>query len=216
MIKITQKIKSVSILKSEHTLAGVLHAPVLSNVVQMHEKIERNAALPGMTYKIDSPLSEESFFVTINDIILNSDTPYEQRRPYEIFINSKNMEAFQWIVALTRLCSAVFRKGGDVTFLAEELKSIFDPRGGYIAPGGRYVPSLVAEIGIVIEQHLISLGLIKHEAMSEEAKAMIAQKRIDVGDAIKNAAQCPKCNAVAYVIQSGCGTCLECAYSKCG
>ncbi|MDP7119984.1 MAG: hypothetical protein QF395_06630, partial [Arenicellales bacterium] len=107
-----------------------------ANVVQMHEKVERPEMLVGSTYKIKTPLSDHALYVTINDIVLNPETPYEKRRPFEIFINSKNMDHFQWIVALTRIISAVFRKGGDATFLVEELRSVFDPQGGYFKRGG--------------------------------------------------------------------------------
>ena len=109
--------------------------------------------LLGSTYKIKTPLSEHALYITINDVVLNHGTEHEHRRPYEIFINSKNMDHFQWIVALTRIVSAVFRKGGDVTFLVDELRSVFDPQGGYFKKGGRYMPSLVAEIGDAIECH---------------------------------------------------------------
>ncbi len=118
----------------------------------MHESVERPEDLFGSTYKIKSPLFEHALYVTINDIVLNRGTEHEQRRPFEIFINSKNMDHFQWIVALTRIMSAVFRKGGDVTFLVEEMKAVFDPRGGYFKAGGVYMPSIVAEIGCVVEQ----------------------------------------------------------------
>ena len=121
----------------------------------MHEQLERPDQLAGSTYKIKTPLSDHALYVTINDIVLNPGTEHELRRPFEIFINSKNMEHFQWIVALTRIISAVFRKGGDVAFLVEELHSVFDPGGGYLKRGGKHVPSLVAEIGTVIEDHLI-------------------------------------------------------------
>jgi hypothetical protein len=206
--KITKKIVGVAVAKNGDN--G-------SNVIQMHESIERPESLPGVTYKIDSPLAEQSFYITINDMILNAGTDHETRRPYEIFINSKNMDAFQWIVALTRMCSAVFRKGGDVTFVVRQLKSVFDPRGGYLAPGGILVPSLVAEIGTVIEKHLTSLGIIRKENFSPEMRAMLDNKRAQVGDAaLKNASQCSQCSAYAVVLQSGCKTCLECGYSKCG
>ena len=100
-------------------------------------------------------------YVTINDILLNEGTPHEQRRPFEVFINSKNLDHFQWIVALTRVISAVFRKGGDTTFLVDELKAVFDPKGGYWQPGGKFMPSTIAELGHVIERHLQSIGLLK-------------------------------------------------------
>ncbi|HET6546248.1 MAG TPA: NrdJb [Rhodanobacteraceae bacterium] len=148
-----------------------------AEIIQMHEKVERPDVLFGSTYKIKSPLFEHALYVTINDILLNADTEYEQRRPFEIFVNSKNMDHFQWIVALTRIMSAVFRKGGDVTFLVEELKAVFDPRGGYFKAGGVYMPSIVAELGAIIETHLKSIGLILDPDMSPEQRALIAEKR---------------------------------------
>ena len=147
------------------------------NVIHMHEKIERPEVLIGSTYKIKSPLVEHAMYVTINDIVLNAGTEHELRRPFEIFINSKSMEHFQWIVALTRIMSAVFRKGGDVTFLVEEMKAVFDPRGGYFKAGGVYMPSLVAELGSIVEDHLKTIGLLHDPEMSEHQRALIAEKR---------------------------------------
>jgi hypothetical protein len=120
---------------------------------------------------------EHAMYVTINDIVLNAGTEHELRRPFEVFINSKSMDHFQWIVGLTRIMSAVFRKGGDVTFLVEEMKAVFDPRGGYFKAGGVYMPSLVAEIGAVVEEHMKSIGLIHDPEMSAHQKALIAEKR---------------------------------------
>ncbi len=116
-------------------------------------------------------------YVTINDIVLNEGTPHEQRRPFEVFINSKNLDHFQWIVALTRVISAVFRKGGDTTFLVDELKAVFDPRGGYWQPGGKFMPSTIAELGYVIERHLQSIGL------AQEAGARCAPAQAGAGEA---------------------------------
>ena len=135
-IKIDQKIIAYEVKKDEIK-------PAESNVVHMHEKLERPETLIGSTYKIKTPLTEHALYVTINDIVLNQGTEHEKRRPFEIFINSKSMDHFQWIVALTRIISAVFRKGGDATFLVEELRSVFDPRGGYFKKG-KYTPSLVS------------------------------------------------------------------------
>src|ERR671911_1852853 len=132
-------------------------------VVWMHEKLERPEVLIGSTYKIKTPVSDHAMYLTINDIMLNEGTEHEHRRPFEIFINSKNLDHFQWIVALTRIISAVFRKGGDVAFLTEELKAVFDPRGGYWQPGGKFMPSIVAELGYVIERHLQTIGLIRKQ-----------------------------------------------------
>ena len=117
-IKISKKIKGYSVGKPEeaaHSPAAgpdpraVIEVPPKAEVIQMHGKVERPDTLIGATYKIKSPLFEHALYVTINDIVLNADTEYEMRRPFEIFINSKNMDHFQWIVALTRIISAVFR-----------------------------------------------------------------------------------------------------------
>ena len=202
------------------------------NVVQLHEKLERPEMLIGSTYKVKTPLSEHALYVTINDIILNHGTEHELRRPFEIFINSKNMDHFQWIVALTRIISAVFRKGGDVTFLVEELRSVFDPRGGYFKKGGRYMPSLVAEIGDAIECHMRMIGLLKDDGLDEDRKAMLAEKRAQFEAAsgtVKEVASddgasdfpegsqlCMKCHTKAAIKMDGCLTCLNCGESKCG
>jgi len=198
------------------------------NVVQLHEKLERPEMLIGSTYKVKTPLSEHALYVTINDIILNHGTKHELRRPFEIFINSKNMDHFQWIVALTRIISAVFRKGGDVTFLVEELRSVFDPRGGYFKKGGRYMPSLVAEIGDAIECHMRMIGLLKDDGLDDDRKAMLAEKRAqfeaatastkceDEGDFPDGAQLCIKCHTKAAIQMDGCLTCLNCGESKCG
>ncbi|HET9817916.1 MAG TPA: NrdJb, partial [Rhodanobacteraceae bacterium] len=144
-IRINKKIKGYEVLGNEAKAApeaapqsAPTEAPTTPGfkVIQMHEKLERPEVLIGNTYKIKSPLIEHAMYITINDIVLNAGTEFEMHRPFEIFINSKNMDNFQWIVALTRIMSAVFRKGGDVTFLVEELKAVFDPRGGYFKAGG--------------------------------------------------------------------------------
>ncbi|KAA3621276.1 MAG: NrdJb [Proteobacteria bacterium] len=203
----------------------------MPNVIQMHEKVERPEMLLGSTYKIKTPLSDHALYVTINDIILNPDTPYEKRRPFEIFINSKNMDHFQWIVALTRIISAVFRKGGDVTFLVEELRSVFDPQGGYFKRGGRYTPSLVAEIGDAIEAHMRMIGMIRDEEPDDHRQKIMDEKRREFeertaqvdpapGDSETKfpdgASLCRKCQTKAVVMLDGCMTCLNCGDSKCG
>jgi hypothetical protein len=198
------------------------------NVVQLHEKLERPDMLIGSTYKVKTPLSEHALYVTINDIILNHGTPNELRRPFEIFINSKNMDHFQWIVALTRIISAVFRKGGDVTFLVEELRSVFDPRGGYFKKGGKYMPSLVAEIGDAIECHMRMIGLLKDDGLDEHQKKLVQEKRAQFEAASGNVDDegcsdfpegsqlCAKCHTRAVIQMDGCLTCLNCGDSKCG
>ena len=199
-----------------------------SKVVRMTEEVQRPEMLIGSTYKIKTPVSDHAMYVTINDIILNEDTPYEQRRPFEIFINSKNLDHFQWIVALTRIISAVFRKGGDVTFLVDELKAVFDPRGGYWQAGGKFMPSIIAELGYVIEKHLQTIGLLKKVELDDNEKKLIAEKKAEFQERTKQtdafakshfpegAQLCAKCSTAAVVMMDGCMTCLNCGDSKCG
>ena len=226
-IKIEKKIKGFSLVDLEQEKVRKA-AEEAAAVVQMDETLQRPETLVGATYKIKSPLFEHALYVTINDIVLNPDTAFEQRRPFEIFINSKGMEHFQWIVALTRIMSAVFRKGGDCTFLVEELKAVFDPRGGYLKRGGVYMPSLVAEIGAVLERHLIAIGLMEGQKLDEEQRLYLAEKRAayeasqgtttaEPGEGFPPGAQlCGKCNTQAVVQMDGCATCLNCGHSKCG
>ncbi|MGY3871109.1 TSCPD domain-containing protein [Aeromonas crassostreae] len=191
------------------------------DVVHMHETVLRPERLMGTTYKLKTPehVSEHSLFITINDIVLNEGTVHETRRPFEIFINSKSLEHYQWIVALTRIISAVFRKGGDVTFLVEELRSVFDPKGGYWNKG-KYVPSLIAEIGNVIETHLTEIGMLKVPGPDEHQQEFLAEQQTEaqqVGSGFPaSAALCYKCHTRALVRKDGCMTCLNCGDSKCG
>ncbi len=188
-VRIDQKIKGYAVVTPEDREKATIAAasveraaaeaalPKMADVIQMHERIERPEVLIGSTYKIKSPLVEHAMYVTINDIVLNAGSEHEQRRPFEIFINSKSMDHFQWIVALTRIMSAVFRKGGDVTFLVDEMRAVFDPKGGYFKAGGVYMPSLVAELGAIVEDHLKSIGMMHDPEMSEHTRALIAEKR---------------------------------------
>ena len=205
------------------------------DIEQMHESLKRPEMLLGSTYKIKPPMAEHALYVTINDVVLNPDTDYELRRPFEMFINSKNMDQFQWIVALTRVASAVFRKGGDVTFLVEEFKAVFDPHGGYLKKGGIYMPSLVAEIGHALEKHLIMIGLIKPVKIPAHQQKILDEKRAQFesvsslaksaeskaeppsqGDFPAEASVCKKCHTKASILMDGCLTCLNCGDSKCG
>jgi hypothetical protein len=222
-IKIDKKIVAYSIVKPDDT---PITDPALA-VQQMHENLERPDVLPGATYKVKTPLSDHALYITINDIMLNRGTPDEMRRPFEIFINSKAMEHFQWIVALTRIISAVFRKGGDVTFLVEELRSVFDPKGGYFKKGGKYMPSLVAEIGDVIESHLRSIGLLTEDGPDAHQRQLIDEHRVKYEMGMKavedagvsafppEATLCGKCQTKAVIVMDGCLTCLNCGDSKC-
>ncbi|MEM6624068.1 MAG: adenosylcobalamin-dependent ribonucleoside-diphosphate reductase [Pseudomonadota bacterium] len=180
-------------------------------VVQMFEPLERPEELEGVTYKLRWPDSAHAIYITMNDI-----TDAGRRRPFEIFINSKNMEHYAWTVALTRMISAVFRRGGDVSFVVEELKAVFDPRGGAWMKG-RYVPSILAAIGGVIERHLIEIGFIAGEGMGLAQDPVSDQPMVErqvVGGVAPSI--CPSCGSFNLVLKEGCETCLDCGHSKCG
>jgi len=237
--EVAKKDAEVSDKKTQET-ENKKEAVATAEIIQMHEKLERPDMLLGSTYKIKTPQSEHALYITINDVLLNQGTEHELRRPYEIFINSKNMDHFQWIVALTRIISAVFRKGGDATFLVDELRSVFDPRGGYFKKGGKYKPSLVCEIGDAIECHMKMIGMIKDNGLDDSQKQMLDAKRKeyeainckDIGasnnaavdetssnqtsDFPPNAMLCKKCSTKAVISMDGCMTCLSCGDSKCG
>jgi hypothetical protein len=230
--KIEKKIVGYAVARPDQRAQGQEAADAKqdagSKVIRMHEKLERPEVLIGSTYKVKTPVSDHAMYVTINDIVLNEGTPHEQRRPFEIFINSKNLDHYQWIVALTRIMSAVFRKGGDVTFLVDELKAVFDPRGGYWQPGGKFMPSIIAELGHIVEKHLIDIGLLKGAEPDQHRQQFLEEKRAEFEaqggqkDAFaessfpEGAQLCSKCNTAAAVLLDGCMTCLNCGYSKCG
>ena len=172
-------------------------------VVYIAEPLDRPQTLEGQTYKLKWPESEHAIYITINDIIIAG-----HRRPFEVFINSKNMEHFAWTVALTRMISAVFRRGGDISFVVEELKAVFDPRGGAWMEG-RYIPSILAAIGGVIERHLIAIGFIAGEGMGLKADPK------DPGVTSRGKA-CSSCGSYEMRMIEGCMTCANCGYSKCG
>jgi ribonucleoside-diphosphate reductase alpha chain len=176
------------------------------DVIYMSEPLDRPAALEGHTYKVKWPDSEHALYITINDIVLAG-----HRRPFEVFINSKNMEHFAWTVALTRMISAVFRRGGDVSFVVEELKAVFDPRGGAWM-NGKYVPSILAAIGGVIERHMISIGFIAGEGMG--LKSDPQAEVVNLGH--KPGPACSSCGQYDMRMAEGCLTCNSCGYSKCG
>ena len=186
-------------------------------VVYMTQPLDRPGDLPGHTYKVRWPDLDHAFYITINDIEQDG-----RRRPFEIFINSKNMEHYAWTVALTRMISAVFRRGGDVSFVVEELKAVFDPRGGQWM-GKRYVPSLLAAIGDVIEKHLIAIGFMAKSLEDSDAEraAQAAQAVQSAGSQSSGASgisaqRCPRCASPGFVKMEGCETCIECGYSRCG
>ncbi len=177
-----------------------------ADVVYLSEPLDRPKALEGNTYKLKWPESEHAIYITVNDLVVNG-----HRRPFEVFINSKNMEHFAWTVALTRMISAVFRRGGDVSFVVEELKAVFDPRGGAWMEG-KYVPSILAAIGGVIERHMIHTGFIEGEGMGlkSDPHAQVVNLDTPRGQA------CPKCGQYDLRMVEGCMTCGSCGHSKCG
>ncbi len=185
-------------------------------VVYMTQPLSRPEALPGQTYKLSWPDSEHALYITLNDIVQDG-----RRRPFEVFINSKNMEHYAWTVALTRMISAVFRRGGDVSFVVEEMKAVFDPRGGAWMDG-RYVPSLLAAIGGVIERHMIEIGFLPAPARGR--RPAVVEQQAAVGGALisdqrplpSRMAQCPKCGEAALIRIEGCDQCTSCDYSRCG
>ncbi len=192
--------------------SGILH--------YLTQPLDRPEALAGATYKVQWPESDHALYITVNDVIQDG-----RRRPFEVFINSKNTEHFAWSVALTRMISAVFRRGGDVSFVVEELKAVFDPRGGQWVKG-RYVPSLLAAIGEVLEEHMIAIGFMKTPGSLEEdniAKPQVVNLTAgqDSPETPERAAdnrfcQCPRCGQASLIHQEGCDTCTSCTYSKCG
>jgi ribonucleoside-diphosphate reductase alpha chain len=177
-------------------------------VVYMTQPLSRPEELPGKTYKIKWPESDHAVYITINDVVQDG-----RRRPFEIFINTKNMENFAWMVALTRMISAVFRRGGDVSFVVEELKAVFDPRGGHWVDG-KYLPSLLAAIGDVIEAHMIDIGFVG-QPEGADAPGPEAIKQVVGLDQIPFR-QCPKCGEAGVMRQENCDVCVSCAYSRCG
>ncbi len=248
-MKISKKIVGFSVNTSENSENAASEngesasdsakaAPVKADVIQMHETLQRPEKLVGSTYKLKVPdhVSSHAMYITINDVILNEGTEHELRRPFEVFINSKNLEHYQWIVALTLIMSATFRKGGDITFLVEELKSVFDPRGGYWNKG-KYMPSIIAELGNVIEQHLIDIGMLQAPELDAHQQQLIDEKKAELKATVSkttenmeendtsatgedawqaNASHCNKCNHKAVMVRDGCATCLNCGDSKCG
>ena len=175
-------------------------------VIYMSEPLDRPAELEGATYKLKWPDSEHAIYITVNDLVVGG-----HRRPFEVFINSKNMEHFAWTVALTRMVSAVFRRGGDVSFVVEELKAVFDPRGGAWIKG-KYVPSILAAIGGVIEKHMISTGFLAGEGqgLKEDPQQQVVNLDAPRGKA------CPSCGSFELRMVEGCMTCGSCGHSKCG
>jgi ribonucleoside-diphosphate reductase alpha chain len=189
------------------------------DIVYMSKPLERDTVLAGYTYKLKWPESDHAIYVTLNDIERDG-----RRRPFEIFINTRNLEHYAWTVALTRMISAVFRRGGDVSFVADELKAVFDPQGGRWIEG-HYVPSLLAAIGEVIETHMRRIGFLAPQdrtelaghagIVSEGETAKLPRKRLTVGESVARGRSCPRCASMQFVKQEACWVCLSCGFSRC-
>lgn len=204
-VKISGKIVQFKVKGAEP--ASAEPAPVVAA-----KAAERPLVLYGTTYKLKSGFVEHAMYITINDIEVGG-----KKRPFEIFINTKDSSHYQWMVALTRLMSAIFRKGGEVEFLVEELGSIFDPRGGMFDKG-KFYASVLAQLGEIVETHLKNLGLVGDNGPSPEVQALIEQKKKEAAASgvLANAKICSKCNDKSLVMLDGCETCVSCGYSKCG
>ncbi len=195
-----------SVLSVSETSEATPETETGADVVYISDPLDRPEALDGNTYKLKWPESEHAIYITINDVVIAG-----QRRPFEVFINSKNMEHYAWTVALTRMISAVFRRGGEVSFVVEELKAVFDPRGGAWM-GGKYVPSILAAIGSVIEQHMVATGFLSGTGMGLKSDPQADVVRI--GETPR-APACPNCGQFALRMVEGCMTCSDCGHSKC-
>jgi ribonucleoside-diphosphate reductase alpha chain len=197
-----------SVLSVSESSEAAPEADQGADVIYMAEPLDRPQALEGNTYKLKWPDSEHAIYVTVNDVIIN-----DHRRPFEVFINSKNMEHFAWTVALTRMISAVFRRGGDVSFVVEELKAVFDPRGGAWVQG-KYIPSILAAIGSVLEQHMIAIGFLEGEGMGLKEDPKAGQQVVNLNE--NRGKACPSCGQFDMQMVEGCMTCRSCGHSKCG
>jgi len=197
-----------SVLSVSESSEAAPEADQGADVIYMAEPLDRPQALEGNTYKLKWPDSEHAIYVTVNDVIIN-----DHRRPFEVFINSKNMEHFAWTVALTRMISAVFRRGGDVSFVVGELKAVFDPRGGAWVQG-KYIPSILAAIGGVLEQHMIAIGFLEGEGMGLNEDPKAGQQVVNLNE--NRGKACPSCGQFDMQMVEGCMTCRSCGHSKCG
>jgi len=213
MQKIEQNIKSVSVISKSDTDPVILsEEPAIKGESVIGK--DRESDLQGTTYKIKAPLAAVATYITINNMTLNKGTPEETIVPFEIFINSKEVSHQQWITALTRLISATFRRGGDFQFVIDELEQIADPaEGGYMRKG-RYIPGLVAEIGIAISRHLDKINY--GNPVADYTKPVVAAELEEEVQFPEHATLCPACNHKAVVVSENCAKCLNCSDSKCG
>ena len=218
-VKITSKIIGVAVAKPVEQAPNE-PAPMVVQRQTLTEKVARPESLQGRTYKLKPPGAEHALYLTVNDIVLNEGTEHESRQPFEIFLASKDTNSAQWIMGLTLMISAIFRKGGDVLFIIDELKSVTDPSGGYFSKKAHGImPSLVAEIGYTLEEHFQRVGLIKAKEVDAEVKQILEDVKQDYvakGGSMDQATVCPKCKEKAVIRLDNCPTCTSCGDSKCG
>jgi hypothetical protein len=208
----------------DQDIISVTVKQVTANEIPTHYTVTRPEVLDGKTYRIKSPLASHALYITINNILGNDN----RLIPFEIFINSKDITNYQWVIALTRMISAIFRKGGDVLFILEELSSVVDPgdKGGYFSKRGKYIPSLVAELAEVLKIHFASLGLLDETHLDHMTKKYLTDKQQEYVDLTKDtlslggfpssASLCSKCGFKSVIFMENCYTCLNCGDSKCG
>lgn len=211
VIKLSSEVLSCSLVTTDKTESS----PPSTSIQELHEKVERPLSLPATVYKLKSPLYSHAVYITISDIELG-DGDKKVVRPFEIFFNTKTSEHSQYLTTISRLLSAVMRKGGDVSFLVEELHSIYAPSGYW--KKGRFIPSVIFEIGDIIENHLQKLGLIQKKVDDKPSisKHVVPIEENEQSDIVPNALICPACGAKSLVSSEGCFNCLNCPYSKCG
>lgn len=206
---VTGSVLTVETIEEKEITKPEIEGSSGGDVVYMSEPLSRPSDLDGKTYKIKWPDSEHALYITINDI-----ESHGMVRPFEIFVNSKNMEHFAWTVGLTRMISAIFRRGGDVSFVVEELKAVFDPRGGAWI-GGKYIPSILAAIGNIIERHMIAIGFLISKNSEDHTTKSIHLNGIELSNGLENSKLCPSCGEFSLHMREGCMTCSSCGHSKC-
>ena len=173
---------------------GSIFSSEAASVYDPSQVRDRPAILSGKTYKLYWPPNEATFYVTINDD--------GAARPFEIFISSTHAQYTEWTTALTLMITAILRRGGDVSFIAENLKQIVSATSSAWVKG-KYCNSLVAMIGETIELHMN-----RESAVIEAAPV---EKSVDALLSF-----CPRCGQKALIHSEGCGSCQNCGYSNCG
>ncbi len=201
-------------------------APLGEGILRVPTKLPSPDEVEGKRYRVRWPDSDHALYVIVNDFV---DEQTGRKRPWEVFLISNESEADEWRVALGRMISAVYRRGGDVAFIASELRAISDKKGGAFL-GGKHLGSVIAAIGDIIERHMIEIGFIppkeaKAKPTVHELEQILAEPDMPVvvlGNGEVRAVpartrlrQCPKCGEPALIREEGCDRCTSCDYAKC-